>query len=133
MSAKDRALRKFSSFKDLEAKFQSNVANRIEREHYWLLKSVGESVPADINDLWEYANEQLKHLDPKQTLDGVLVGEYEPQVQELFEARRGIYLAQLELFKLWDQPVRVESKIKEIQSQLVQHYLNINSSRNTNN
>ena len=132
MSAKDRALRKFSSFKDLEAKFQSNVANRIEREHYWLLKSVGESVPADINDLWEYANEQLKHLDPKQTLDGVLVGEYDPQVQELWSAVQGIYLAQNELIRLWAQPVKVESKIKEIKSQLVDYFLTINSLRNTN-
>jgi hypothetical protein len=131
MSAKDRALTKFSSFKDLETKFQNNVANRIERENYWLIKSVGDSVPADLNELWEYANEQLKQSDAK-ALDGVLVGEYDPQVQELWSAVQGIYLAQNELIRLWAQPVKVESKIKEIKSQLVDYFLTINSLRNTN-
>lgn len=131
MSAKDRALSKFSTFKDLETKFQNNVANRIERENYWLLKSVGDSVPADLNELWEYANEQLKQAGAK-ALDGVLVGEYYPQVQELWSAVQGIYLAQNELIRLWDQPVKVESKIKEIKSQLVDYFLTINSLRNTN-
>ena len=131
MSAKDRALRKLASFKDLEAKFQNNVANRIEREHYWLLKSVGDSVPADLNELWEYANEQLKQAGAK-ALDGVLVGEYDPQVQELWSAVQGIYLAQIELIRLWAQPVKVESKIKAIKSQLVDYFLTINSLRNTN-
>lgn len=133
MSAKDRALSKLASLKDLEAKVQSGSANRIEKERYQALKSVGDSVPADINDLWEYANEQLKHLsNPQHTLDGVLVGEHDPKVKELFEARRGIYMAQLELFKLWDQPVKVDTKIKEIQSQLVEHYTTINNLRTTN-
>jgi len=131
MSAKDRALSKFSNFKDLETKFQNNVANRIERENYWLLKSVGDSVPADLNELWEYANEQLKQSDAK-ALDGVLVGEYDPQVQELWSAVQGIYLAQNELIRLWAQPVKVESKIKEIKSQLVDYFLTIDSLRNTN-
>jgi hypothetical protein len=131
MSAKDRALRKLASFKDLEARVQSGTANRIEKERYQALKSVGDSVPADLNELWQYANEQLKHLDPKQTLDGVLVGDHDPKIQELFEARRGIYLAQLELFELNDQPVKVDTTIKEIQSQLVENYLKIDSLRNT--
>lgn len=131
MSAKDRALSKFSNFKDLETKFQNNVANRIERENYWLLKSVGDSVPADLNELWEYANEQLKQAGAK-ALDGVLVGEYDPQVQELWSAVQGIYLAQNELIRLWAQPVKVESKIKEIKSQLVDYFLTIDSLRNTN-
>ena len=133
MSAKYRRLSKLASLKDLEAKVQSGSANRIEKERYQALKSVGDSVPADINDLWEYANKQLKHLsNPQHTLDGVLVGEHDPKVQELFKARRGIYLAQLELFKLWDQPVKVDTKIKEIQSQLVEHYTTINNLRTTN-
>jgi hypothetical protein len=132
MSAKGRAINKGLSAKDLRAKVLSGSANRIERERDQALKSVGDSVPADLNELWEYANEQLKHLDPKQTLDGVLFGEHDPKIQELFEARRGIYLGQLELFKLWDQPVKVDTTIKEIQSQLVDNYLKINSSRNTN-
>jgi hypothetical protein len=131
MSAKNRKLNKLASATNLEAKVLNGTANRIEKERYQALKSVGDSVPADLNELWEYANEQLKHLDPKQTLDGVLVGEHDPKVQELFEARRGIYLGQLELFELWDQPVKVATKIKEIQSQLVENYLKINSSRNT--
>ena len=131
MSAKDRALSKFSNFKDLETKFQNNVANRIERENYWLLKSVGDSVPADLNELWEYANEQLKQAGAK-ALDGVLVGEYDPQVKELWSAVQGIYLAQNELIRLWAQPVKVESKIKEIKSQLVDYFLTIDSLRNTN-
>jgi len=130
MSAKNRKLNKLASATNLEAKVLNGTANRIEKERYQALKSVGDSVPADLNELWEYANEQLKHLDPKQTLDGVLVGEHDPKVQELFEARRGIYLGQLELFELWDQPVKVATKIKEIQSQLVENYLKINSSRN---
>jgi len=132
MSAKNRALSKLVGVKDLEAKVKIGTANRIENERYQALKSVGESVPADLNDLWEYANEQLKHLDPKQTLDGVLVGDHEPIIQELFEARQGIYLAQLELFNLWDQPVKVDIKIKEIQSKLVENYLKINLLRNSN-
>jgi hypothetical protein len=131
MSAKNRKLNKLASATNLEAKVLNGTANRIEKERNQALKSVGDSVPADLNELWEYANEQLKHLDPKQTLDGVLVGEHDPKVQELFEARRGIYLGQLELFELWDQPVKVATKIKEIQSQLVENYLKINSSRNT--
>jgi hypothetical protein len=131
MPANRRATSKLSSFKDLEAKFKSNVANRVERERYWLLKSVGESVPADIDNLWEYANEQLKQSGAK-ALDGVLVGEHDPKVQELWSAVQGIYLAQNELIRLWAQPVKVESKIKEIKSQLVDYFLTINSLRNTN-
>jgi hypothetical protein len=129
MSAKDRALRKLASFKDLEAKVQSGTANRIEKERYQALKSVDDSVPADIDDLWKYANEQLKQWGAK-ALDGVLVGEYDPKVQELWGAVQGIYLVQNELIRLWAQPVKVESKITEIKSQLVENYLKINSSRN---
>lgn len=132
MSSKNRKMNKALSIKDLEARVLGGTASRIDKERYLALKSVGDSVPADINELWQYANENLKHLDPKITLDGVLVGEHDLRVQELFEARRGIYLAQLELFKLWDQPVKVSTKIKEVQSQLVKHYLTINNLRNTN-
>lgn len=132
MSAKNRKLNKLASATNLEAKVLNGTANRIEKERHQALESIVGSVPADLNELWKYANEQLKHLDPKQTLDGVLVGDHDPKIQELFEARRGIYLGQLELFKLWDQPVKVATKIKEIQSQLVEHYLTINSLRITN-
>ena len=131
MSAKNRKLRKLSSFKDIEERFRNNTANRIERARYWEIKSMADSVPADFNELWDYAEKQLKQFGFK-AQEGVLVGEYPPSVQELWNAVKGIFLAQTELIRLWDQPVRVESKIKEIQSQLVQHYLNINSSRNTN-
>lgn len=131
MSAKGRGINKGLSAKDLRQKVLNGTANRIEKERHQALESIAGSVPADLNELWEYANEQLKHLDPKQTLDGVLVGEHDPKVQELFEARRGIYLGQLELFKLWDQPVKVATKIKEIQSQLVENYLKIDILRNT--
>ena len=132
MSAKNRKLNKLASATNLEAKVLNGTANRIEKERHQALESIVGSVPADLNELWKYANEQLKHLDPKQTLDGVLVDDHDPKIQKMFEARRGIYLGQLELFKLWDQPVKVATKIKEIQSQLVEHYLTINSLRITN-
>ena len=132
MSAKGRGINRGLSAKDLREKVLTGTANRIEKERHQALESIVGSVPADINELWDYANEQLKHLDPKQTLDGVLVGDHDPKVQELFKARRGIYLSQLALFELWDQPVKVATKITEIQSQLVEHYLTINSLRNTN-
>ena len=131
MSAKGRGINRGLSAKDLRDKVLNGTANRIEKERHQALESIVGSVPADLNELWAYANEKLKHLDPNQTLDGVLVGDHDPKVQELFEARRGIYLGQLELFKLWDQPVKVATKIKEIESQLVENYLKINNSRNT--
>jgi hypothetical protein len=137
MSAKDRENNKALTRSDLESFRAENgqldpiQARRLKR--WEALDSLrADLAPADINDLWEYANEQLKHLDPTQTRTGVLVGEHDPKVQELFEARRGIYLGQLELFKLLDNPSEVKSRVGEIRSQIVEHYATINSLRNTN-
>ena len=137
MSAKNRAINKSLRRTDLESFVAENGlldSIQLRRLKRWdVLDSLrSDLAPADINELWDYANEQLKHLDPIQTRTGVLVGEHDPRVQEFFEARRGIYLAQLELFKLLDNPTESESKIREIQSQIVEHYSKISSSRNTN-
>lgn len=137
MSAKNRAINKSLRRTDLESFVAENGlldSIQLRRLKRWdVLDSLrSDLAPADINELWDYANEQLKHLDPIQTRTGVLLGEHNPRVQEFFEARRGIYLAQLELFKLLDNPTESESKIREIQSQIVEHYSKISSSRNTN-
>jgi hypothetical protein len=136
MSAKDRAIRKSLRRSDLESFVADNGLLdpiQLRRLKRWdVLDSLrSELAPADINELWEYANEQLKHLDPKQTLDGVLVGEDDPIIQELFEARRGIYLAQVELFKLLDNPSEVKSRVGEIRLQIVEHYATLKRLRNT--
>lgn len=136
MSAKDRAIRKSLRRSDLESFVADNGLLdpiQLRRLKRWdVLDSLrSELAPADINELWEYANDQLKHLDPKQTLDGVLVGDHDPKVQELFEARRGIYLAQVELFRLLDNPSEVKSKVAEISSQVVKHYATLTRLRNT--
>jgi hypothetical protein len=136
MSAKDRAINKSLRRTDLESFVADNGLLdpiQLRRLKRWdLLDSLrSDLAPADINELWEYANEQLKHLDPIQTRTGVLLGEHDPIIQELFEARRGTYLGQLELFKLLDNPSEVKSKVVEIRSQLIEHYSTINNLRNT--
>jgi len=135
MSAKDRAINKALKRSDLESFVAKNgqldpiQARRLKRwEELDSLRS--DLAPADINDLWQYVNDQLKHLDPKQTIDGVLLGEHDPIIRELFEARRGIYLAQLELFELLDNPREVEDKVSLIQSLIEQHYATLQRTRN---
>ena len=49
----------------------------------------------------------------------------------MFEARQGIYLAQVELFKLLDNPLEVKSRVGEIRSQIAEHYATLNRLRNT--
>lgn len=137
MSAKDRAIRKSLRRSDLESFVADNGlldSIQLRRLKRWdVLDSLrSDLAPADINELWDYANEQLKHLDPIQTRTGVLVGEHDSKVQELFEARRGLYLAQVELFKLLDNPSEVKSRVGEIRSQIVEHYATLNRLRNTN-
>ena len=135
MSAKDRKINKALKRSDLESFVAKNgqldpiQARRLKRwKELDSLRS--DLAPADINELWQYVNDQLKHLDPKQTIDGVLLGEHDPIIRELFEARRGIYLAQLELFELLDNPREVGDKVSLIQSLIEQHYATLQRTRN---
>jgi len=134
MSAKDRAINKALKRADLESFVAKNGQLdpiQLRRLRRWeILDSKSNLAPADINDLWQYVNDQLKHLDPKQTIDGVLLGEHDPIIRELFEARRGIYLAQLELFELLDNPREAEDKVSLIQSLIEQHYATLQRTRN---
>jgi len=131
MSAKDRAINKSLNIRELRAKVQNGTANRIEIERVNQINSLSASVPANINDLWEWANDKLKYLIPDHPISEPLEGEHDSIIRELFEARREAYLAQLELFELWDQPVKAQTRINEISSKFVEAYLTIDRLRNT--
>jgi uncharacterized protein (DUF433 family) len=135
MSAKYRAINRSLTRSELEALAKSELEayvakngqldhiqrNRIRRWKLLDYRTKG-LAPADIKEIWAYANEKLKHLDPKYTINGTLEGEHDLSTQFLFEARRGIYLAQLEIFKLMDNPLNDYALILSVQSEVARHY-----------
>lgn len=127
MSAKDRAINKSLTRSELESFVAKNgQLDHIQRGRMrrWKLLDYRTKglAPADINELWAYVNEKLAHLDPKYTISGVLEGKHELLIEQLFEARRGIYLAQIEIFKLMDNPLNNYARILGIQSEVARHY-----------